>query len=41
MLGGLLEAGDVTDEPLDIEELESFPLPGWNDTEIVKTGHRD
>lgn len=27
MLGGLLEAGEVADEPLDMEELESFPLP--------------
>lgn len=33
MLGVVLEAGDVADEPLDIEELESWPHPGWNEIE--------
>lgn len=27
MLGGVPEAGEVADDPLDMEELESFPLP--------------
>lgn len=27
ILGGVLEAGEVADEPFDMEELESFPLP--------------
>lgn len=27
ILGGVLEAGDVADDPLDMEELESLPLP--------------